>query len=78
MDVTPFDGIPDKTCDTIYASCEPHTPIPHGTLAPFSQQGLEKLNDDLTKGHFRSTNHRNSDALKQMLLKLNCIEDVTD
>ena len=50
----------------------------HGTLAPFSQQGLENLNDDLTKGYFRSTNHRNSDALKQMLLKLNRIEDVTD
>ena len=32
----------------------------YGTLAPFSQQGLEKLNDDLTKDHFRSTNHHSS------------------
>lgn len=29
----------------------------YGTIAPFSQ-GLEKLNDDLTKDYFRSTNHR--------------------
>ena len=50
----------------------------YGTLAPFSQQGLEKLNDDLTKDYFRSTNHRDSDALKQMLLKLSRIEDLTD
>jgi len=50
----------------------------HGTLAPFSQQGLEKLNNDLTKDYFRSTNHRDSDALKQMLLKPNRIEDLTD
>ena len=50
----------------------------YGTLAPFSLQGLEKLNDDLTKDYFRSTNHRDSDALKQMLLKLNRIEDLTD
>ena len=50
----------------------------HGTLAPFSQQGLMKLNDDLTKDYFRSTNHRDSDAVKQMLLKQNRIEDLTD
>lgn len=50
----------------------------HGTLAPFSQQGLEKLNDGLTKDCFRSTHHRDSDALKQKLLKLNRIEDLTD
>ena len=50
----------------------------YGTLAPFSQQGLEKLNDDLTKDYFRSTNHRDYDALKQMLLKLNRLEDLTD
>ena len=29
----------------------------YGTIAPFSQQGPEKLNDDLTKDYFRSTNH---------------------
>lgn len=50
----------------------------YGTLAPFSQQGLENLNVDLTKDYFRSTNYRDSDALKQMLLKLNQIEDLTD
>ena len=35
----------------------------YGCLAPFSQQGLEWLNDSLTKDYFRSTNHH-KDALK--------------
>ena len=41
-----------------------------GSLAKFSQQGLEKLND-LTKDYFRSTNHKNKngEALKQIMLK---------
>ena len=50
----------------------------YSTIAPISQQGLEKLNDDLTKDYFRSTNHRDSDALKQRLLKLNRIEELSD
>ena len=50
----------------------------YGTLSPYSQQGLEKLNDDLTKDYFRSTNHRENDALKQMLLKLNRLEELGD
>ena len=29
----------------------------HGTIALFSQQGLEKLNDDIAKYYSRSTNH---------------------
>ena len=47
----------------------------HGTLAPFSQQGLEKLNDNLTKDYFRSTNHRDCDALKQMLTLVTLTSD---
>ena len=50
----------------------------YSTLAPFSQQGLEKLNDDITKDYFRSTNHREGDALKQLLLKLNRLEELSD
>lgn len=48
----------------------------YGTISQFSQQGLEKLNDDITKDYFRSTNHRDPDALKQLLLKLNRLEEL--
>lgn len=48
------------------------------TISQFSQQGLEKLNDDITKDYFRSTNHRDPDALKQLLLKLNRLEELAD
>jgi len=34
------------------------------TIAPFSQQGLEKLNVELTKYYFRSTSHRDKDSLQ--------------
>lgn len=49
-----------------------------GSLAKFSQQGLEKLNDDITKAYFKSTNHRNEEALRQIMLKLNRLEELTD
>ena len=49
----------------------------YGSLAPFSQQGLEKLNDNLTKDYFRSTNHKDCDVLRQLLLKLNRLEEFT-
>ena len=49
-----------------------------GSLAVFSQQGLEKLNDDITKDYFKSTNHRNEDVLGQIMLKLNRLEELTD
>ena len=39
-----------------------------GSLGKFSQQGLEKLNDDITKAYFKSTNHRNEEALRQLML----------
>jgi len=50
----------------------------YGSLAPFSQQGLEKLNDDLTKSFFNGTNHHDLNALHQMLQKLNRIEELAD
>lgn len=37
----------------------------HGSLVPFSQQGLEKLNDIITKHYFKSTNHHYLEALKE-------------
>ena len=47
----------------------------HGSLAPYSQQGLEWLNDNITKSYFRSPNHR-QDALKTLLMKLNRLEEL--
>jgi len=49
----------------------------HGSLAPFTQQGVEKLNDIITQNYFKSTNHR-QDSLKQIMLKLNRLEDLTE
>ena len=46
----------------------------YGSLAPCSQQGLEKLNDDVTKIYYRGTNHRIKEALEQILLKRNRTE----
>ena len=36
----------------------------HGAIVPFTQQGLEKLNDVFTQQYFQSTNHREYDALQ--------------
>ena len=47
----------------------------HGSIAPYSQQGLEWLNDNITKDYFRSTNHR-QDALRTLLMKLNRLEEL--
>ena len=40
----------------------------YGNISYFCQQGLEKLNDQVTKWYFRSTNFGKS-ALKQIMLK---------
>ena len=50
----------------------------NGNISVFSQQGLEKLNDVSTKYFQRSSNHRNEEALKQMLQKVNRIEILRD
>ena len=49
----------------------------YGTLSPFSQQGLEKLNDDITKDYFRSTNHHDTESLSQLMFKLNRLEELS-
>ena len=50
----------------------------YGTICPFTQQGLEKLNDKTTKDFFRSTNRRGVDALFQLVQKRNRIEYLED
>ena len=45
----------------------------HGSILPFTQQGLEK-NDVLTKSYFRLSNHQGEVALRQILEKQNRIE----
>ena len=46
----------------------------HGSIAPFTQQGLEKYNDVTTKDFFRSTNHKGESALRQIMEKQNRLE----
>ena len=50
----------------------------YGKISPFTQQGLEKLNDKTTKYFFRSTNQRELDSLKQIVLKRNRVEYLED
>ena len=53
----------------------------YGNLVQFTQQGMEKLNDQTTIDFARSTNHnycRNLDALKQLMDKKNRIEHLED
>ena len=48
----------------------------YGSILLFTQQGLEKLND-ITTVHFQhSSNHREAEALKQLLEKRNRIEEL--
>ena len=46
----------------------------HGSILPFTQQGLEKKNDVITKSYFRSICHQGETALRQILEKQNRIE----
>ena len=46
----------------------------HGSIVPFTQQGLEKKNDVITKSYFRASNHQGDTALRQILEKQNRIE----
>ena len=48
-----------------------------GCILAFTQQGLEKLNDVITKNFFRSSCHH-EEALKQLIDKQNRIEHLTD
>ena len=50
----------------------------HGSLLPFTQQGLEKYNDATTKQYFRATNHKGTQAFMQIMQKQNRIEYLND
>lgn len=50
----------------------------YGDISAFSQQGLEKLNDITTAHFFRSTNHKETEALKQLIQKRCRIETLED
>ena len=46
----------------------------HGALPPFTQHGLEKYNDRMTKDYFRSSSHHGQECLTQIMQKQNHIE----
>ena len=50
----------------------------HGTILQFSQHGLEKYNDIMTKEYFRSTSHHGEAALWQIMEKQNQMEHLSD
>ena len=50
----------------------------HGNITMFTQQGLEKLNDLSTKYFQRGSNHREDEALRQMLERMNRLETLED
>lgn len=46
----------------------------HGSILQFTQQGIEKYNDVMTKDYFRSTSHHKESSLVQILQKQNRVE----
>ena len=50
----------------------------HGSILPFTQQGMEKLNDNITKIYFQSTSHKGTTALAQILEKQNRLDFLND
>lgn len=50
----------------------------HGSILSFTQQGLEKYNDMMTKEYFCATCHRNDEALIQIIQKQNRLEHLHD
>ena len=50
----------------------------HGAIMPFTQQGLEKYNDFMTKDYFRGSSHRGEECLKQVMQKQNRMEHLQD
>ena len=50
----------------------------HGSILQFSQHGLEKYNDIMTKEYFRSTSHHGEAALRQIMEKQNRLEHLSD
>ena len=50
----------------------------HGSILAFTQQGLEKYNDVITKDYFRATSHKGKQALLQIMQKRNRLEHLRD
>ena len=48
----------------------------HGNITKVTKQGLEKLYDLTTKHYLHSTNHRETEALLQLMEKRNQFEDL--
>lgn len=46
----------------------------YGAILPFTQHGMEKYNDSVTKDYFRSSSHRGQECLTQVLQKQNRLE----
>ena len=46
----------------------------HKAILPFTQHGMEKYNDSMTKDSFRSSSHRGQECLTQILQKQNRLE----
>ena len=46
----------------------------HGAILQFTQQGLEKFNDLMTKDYFRSSSHKPGECFRQVLEKQNWLE----
>ena len=46
----------------------------HGSILQFTQQGIEKYNDVMTKDYFRSTSHHKESSMVQILQKQNRVE----
>ncbi len=50
----------------------------YGSILPFTQQGLEKLNHNVTKTYFRSSCHHGEAALQQLIEKQNRLEHLSN
>ena len=46
----------------------------YGAIVAFSQQGQEKLNEEVTQDYFRNSNNWDGKFLNQLLLKINHLE----
>ena len=62
------------TCTVWQCTCQFLTL--HGNISKFGQQGLEKLNDFTTIFYQHASNHREQEALKQVLEKRNRIDEL--
>ena len=68
---------PSKRCNTAYAFLYANVPEflkLYRNLAYYTQQGMEKYNNTVSKDFSRSSNHRKVSALKKLFLKKHRIQ----